>query len=422
MGYLDYDGLETQVDCIKKYVKAEADLVREELRNRANIPIGFEYFSMNPNVPQGSLPLLGGEYSRATYSDLWAWVQEQTGYLKTEAEWQALSTTNNGNVPYYSDGDGSTTFRVPSLQCWVRGANGSVSTVGSYLAAGLPNIDGAYRVRVANGGYFAGITQTSGAFYTDGQYDATSITATYGTQTGFKSDFMFSASRSNAIYGNSTTVQPESIVGLWLVKAYGTIVDTGTIDEQQYIDDRIAALPNTFLPLAGGTMSGAIHFNGANNRSFGFDLTNNNTNMDIGWNWENRDGAGFGLRSTDDSSAGSFSIYARDGSDFTTLNGYPNGLLTWGGKEVERIESSGKFYIRYVSGLQICWGESLSVTTSGVVVNFPVPFNAPPKAAVSGGSCTVTYGWTNINATTITLRTNTSSGIIIYYIAIGYWK
>ena len=85
------------------------------MKNYYGLPIGYEFFTFNPNPPEGSLPLLGGEYLRESYEILWAWVQNQTGYLKTEAEWQALSATNNGNVPFYSDGDGSTTFRVPSL-------------------------------------------------------------------------------------------------------------------------------------------------------------------------------------------------------------------------------------------------------------------------------------------------------------------
>lgn len=192
---------------------------------------------MNPNIPQGSLPLFGGEYSRATYSDLWAWVQTQTGYLKTEAEWQTLSASNNGNVPYYSSGDGSTTFRVPSLKCWVRGANGTVSEVGSYLEAGLPNITGAFSWSAGNGNISF---TSSGAFNASSQATLTAYASTgvaYSGNTGAN----FDASRSSSIYGNSTTVQPESIVGLWLVKAYGVIVDTGTIDEQAYIDDRFNA-------------------------------------------------------------------------------------------------------------------------------------------------------------------------------------
>ena len=198
----------------------------------AGFPVGFEYFQMNPNVPDGSLPLLGGEYSRTTYADLWAWVQTQSGYLKTEAEWQTLSTANNGNVPFYSSGDGSTTFRVPSLHCWIKGSDGSAQLVGSYLQAGLPNITGAisspYMILSSWDGALADNTAGQSQFG--------------GQATSWKNGISFDASLSNPIYGNANTVQPESIVGMWLVKAYGTIVDTGTIDEQAYIDDRMNAM------------------------------------------------------------------------------------------------------------------------------------------------------------------------------------
>lgn len=213
-----------------------ADEKLKYLYQHEDIPLGHEYFTFNPNVPQGSLPLFGGEYDRATYSDLWNWVQEQTGYLKTEGEWQALSISNNGNVPYYSDGDGSTTFRVPSLKCWVRGANGTVSEVGSYLESGLPDINGRFGWTISSGD-----EQTNGAFVKQ-------TTSSYGYGNPSLTDpvkllrYDFSASDSNSVYGNSTTVVPESIVGMWLVKAYGIVVETGTINEQQYIDDRMNAM------------------------------------------------------------------------------------------------------------------------------------------------------------------------------------
>ena len=142
MGYLNSDGLETQIQYIKSYVE-------DEMKKHASIPIGHEYFSMNPNIPQGSLPLLGGVYSRDTYADLWAWVQTQTGYLITDSAWVTLSNTQNGNVPFYSSGDGSTTFRVPSLKCWIKGPGGT-ETVGTYKDAGLPNLTGDFFIEFYN--------------------------------------------------------------------------------------------------------------------------------------------------------------------------------------------------------------------------------------------------------------------------------
>ena len=203
---------------------ASQEYVDEKIKsNGGGISVGYEYFTMNPNIPTGWLPLFGGEYSREAYKDLWAWVQTQTGYLITEAEWQEKATANEGNVPFYSTGDGSTTFRVPSLKCHVQGANG-VEKVGSYLAAGLPNIEG----YVAN----LGLNSNEAKADYSGAFVPSASTNDYGDSSrgNPKTNLAFDASASNSIYGNSDTVQPPSIVGMWLVKAFGTVSNVGNQD------------------------------------------------------------------------------------------------------------------------------------------------------------------------------------------------
>lgn len=306
------------------------------------IPIGYEYFSFNPNIPQGSLPLFGGEYSRATYADLWAWVQEQSGYLKTEADWQDLATANNGNVPYYSSGDGSTTFRVPSLKCWVKGANGTVTEVGSYLEAGLPNITGTHTLRPSSSAADL-IGSTTGAMGLGrGDNSSWCITCTSQSTQKVAEKVTFDASRSSSIYGNSSTVQPESIVGMWLVKAYGTVVDTGQIDEQQYIDDRIA----TRLPLLGGTMTGNIAWTKG---EVGYRSITHTApyepcrqmivtagTVDSEWNDGNAKLALHTFDSTGVNMAenGGFDLLASDGTNSAALTGRPGGSLTWANNNV----------------------------------------------------------------------------------------
>lgn len=187
----------------------------------AGLPVGHEFFTTNPNIPAGCIPLLGGEYSRTAYADLWAWVQTQNGYLLEESAWQAKAAANGGNVPFYSKGNGTTTFRVPALKCWVKGAN-SISMVGSYLAAGLPNIEGQLGLYGVEKPYCT----TSGAFSTNN--GALKYGADHTPADGLIADF--NASLSNPIYGLSDTVQPPSIVGLWCVKAYGTVTNVGSTD------------------------------------------------------------------------------------------------------------------------------------------------------------------------------------------------
>lgn len=191
----------------------------------SGLPVGFEYFSINPNLPSGSLPLFGGIYSREVYSALWEYAKSQPNYLISEEQWQALSSSNNGNVPFYSVGDGETTFRVPSLNCWVKGANG-LEEVGSFLEAGLPNIEGSitgtdYSLFSASDIVNKGALTASGEDYTSA---GTSSKSTY------KNKLTLDASSSNPIYGNSDTVQPPSIVGMWLVKAYGTVINEGNLE------------------------------------------------------------------------------------------------------------------------------------------------------------------------------------------------
>lgn len=195
-------------------------------KDAGGLPVGHEFFTTNPNIPAGCIPLLGGEYSRTAYADLWAWVQTQNGYLLEESAWQAKAVANGGNVPFYSKGDGSTTFRVPALKCWVRGAD-NISEVGGYLTAGLPNITGTLlgsgSDSINNETYF------TGAFV----YTNAVLSKTYGAaekNEKYNSSADFKASLSNSIYGSSDTVQPPSIVGLWCVKAYGTVTNVGSTD------------------------------------------------------------------------------------------------------------------------------------------------------------------------------------------------
>lgn len=218
-------------------------------KDAGGLPVGHEFFTTNPNIPAGCIPLLGGEYSRTAYADLWAWVQTQAGYLLEESAWQAKAAANSGNVPFYSKGDGSSTFRVPALKCLVKGAN-SIDEVGGYLAAGLPdpNINflyrkdgtssGVYVDEFGNDGLTAGISETGGA----DEYMQSSSASDARTP--------YAVILENPIYGSSNTVQPPSIVGLWVVKAYGTITNVGSMDVADIstgltqAETRISALEN----------------------------------------------------------------------------------------------------------------------------------------------------------------------------------
>lgn len=184
--------------------------------------VGFETICFSNNIPAGYLPYKGAFYTRSTYADLWKWAQN-TGRVKTEAEWQALYKSQNGNVPYYSDGDGKTTFRVPNIKGWTK----ADSTAGNYLSAGLPNITGALKSNTQGGSPFS---RNQEGLFVDDISAYTNHIALHSPNYQGMSKVKFDASYSNSIYGNADTVQPEGVTVIYIVKAYGVVNNVGDTD------------------------------------------------------------------------------------------------------------------------------------------------------------------------------------------------
>lgn len=81
------------------------DLGGNDVQNAANF-VGMIGDFLSTSPPPGWLVLNGAEVSRTTYAALWAFAQS-SGMLETEANWLG------GAFGQFSDGDGSTTFRLP---------------------------------------------------------------------------------------------------------------------------------------------------------------------------------------------------------------------------------------------------------------------------------------------------------------------
>ena len=103
-----------------------------------------------------------------------------------------------------------------------------------------------------------------------------------------------------------------------------------------------------------------------------------------------------------------------------TIGTDANSNMTYDGHIVETIEEQGSDYIRYASGLQICWGEYPATSETEITINFPKAFylGSPLSVSVEGQSLSLyVVGWT---ANTIIIR-NTNTGAFTYT-AIGRWK
>lgn len=316
-------------------------------KDAGGLSVGHEFFTTNPNIPAGCIPLLGGEYSRTVYADLWAWVQTQEGYLIGESVWQAKATANGGNVPFYSKGDGSTTFRVPSLKCWVKGAS-SISEVSEYLAAGLPNIEGQLGLWGTEKRY----STTSGAFSTNNS--ELDYGAGHSKDGGLITDF--NASLSNPIYGSSDTVQPPSIVGMWLVKAYGTVTNVGSTDVSN-IAQGLTELENRVTPIANGGTGATSAISALSNLGILDAIVNASVS-----------GKTITFTKKDNTK---FSIDTQD-----TNNGIVAALLKQNG------------YIKFANGLILQWGKTPELTfnsTTTITYSLPLATTLYINAFMRGG-------------------------------------
>lgn len=211
------------------------------------LPVGHEFFTTNPNIPAGCIPLLGGEYSRTAYADLWAWVQTQSGYLLEESAWQAKAAANGGNVPYYSKGNGSTTFRVPALKSAKCIVGESLGVKGNGMTLGLT--DGTVNFGVQRRTY-----TPSDYFVNPLQGQPTK----FGHQIGEAADLNTAITAKNLTVGLVDDAQKTGIIvdlsnqvnGLWVVKAYGVVTNVGSTDVANIstgltqAETRISALEN----------------------------------------------------------------------------------------------------------------------------------------------------------------------------------
>ena len=135
------------ITCIIAYapVSEEKEIKYEELKQTIQeftqsvdsiVPLGQFFSWPYKEAPAGALVCNGGEYNRALYKDLWAMVQAHPSWMKTDTEWNEIATANGGYCPYYSDGDGAYTFRIPKFAPFVKNS-GEPNDAEAYDKKGL---------------------------------------------------------------------------------------------------------------------------------------------------------------------------------------------------------------------------------------------------------------------------------------------
>ena len=121
---------------------------------------------------------------------------------------------------------------------------------------------------------------------------------------------------------------------------------------------------------------------------------------------------------------GLFRLRSTDGTNNADLTGTPAGSLQWLGKEVERVQAfsnaNSAGYVRFVSGLQIVWGQTAALTEAAAVT-FAAAFNRTPIVLTSANRAVAVYS-TGPSTTGFTAAAASYSNTpVVRYIAIGGW-
>lgn len=211
----------SQITDMPKVVLSVNDITPDDSGNVkvGALPLGHLFAWPFQTPPDGAIQCNGATYNRALYKDFFTYATSK-GWVKTEAEWQSIASANGGYCPYYSQGDGSTTFRTPKFAPFVQVAIASAN-VGKYRQAGLPNIKGTFTSHGNTGGM-----KCTGAFTGEASIGI-------GSNSGYATDggrVTMNASLSSSIYGRSTTVQPESSEWMICVVVAGQATNLGSVD------------------------------------------------------------------------------------------------------------------------------------------------------------------------------------------------
>ncbi|WP_165679539.1 phage tail protein, partial [Metapseudomonas otitidis] len=181
--------------------------------------LSVQWWVSRASIPAGCAPADGQLLSRALYPDVWAAIRDGKVPKTTEATWSSDPTQRG----MFTEGDGSTTFRMPDYNGKAAGSLGALfmrgdgalsagsagvvqrdalqNIVGEFARGGNPMASGAFE----NGFMFGGVGQDAQPNYT-ATFDASRVART------------------------STETRPLNVTGCWIIKMGSGVTNPGAID------------------------------------------------------------------------------------------------------------------------------------------------------------------------------------------------
>ena len=177
-------------------------------RDRVIRKLGEIFIYAGTDIPDNSLPLDGQIITECDiqYPDLYTWIINNAKTI-TLTEYET-KISQYGQCGHFGLDTTTKTVRLPKIKAFIQNAE-SVSEIAEVENAGLPNITGSWIVGWEEA-YIPTIL-TNGAIYTNSFEAIERIGDKTNTNVNNPYRVNFDASRSNIIYGNSTTVTPDNV-------------------------------------------------------------------------------------------------------------------------------------------------------------------------------------------------------------------
>ena len=222
------------------------------------MPIGHYWFGIDPKSKPAGVQIYSGQLlARSAYQKHWEFVSGGHRTVLSEAEWQSM-VTEQGFCPYFSDGDGSTTYRMPLVKNVHPKFVAALVEAGDYTEAGLPNHEH-FIANTDSTSTYNSLSSSNTLVKTGGAGDSAAWLA--GTSTEASIGKTNLASVYDPIYGNSDTVQPEAISILIGEYVIGTIATIGEANAESLLAS-VTQLEAGKLDKTGGGVSGNLSVSG----------------------------------------------------------------------------------------------------------------------------------------------------------------
>lgn len=223
---------------------------------RLGSPVGTpEWWPWRPSIQAGRIPGDGQIVNRATYPELTQMVIAGLVPVVPDVEWLADPLKRG----CYTLGDGSTTIRVPDYNGKSPGSLGAIFLRGDgLLSAGTNGLIQRDALQNITGRF----TGRFGAIYTGGTDGAIQVVTvptsqdaplSIGTGTQPQFNISFDASR---VARTATETRPLAVSGCFVIKAFGVVVNPGSVDAAQLASDY--AVLNAAVQTLNGQMAQAF--------------------------------------------------------------------------------------------------------------------------------------------------------------------